>query len=141
IRHIDFNDAGQLDQIDRTTAADILETVQGEAGAIEPAPGHLPAMRTRCTAMGAPLISDEIQAAMGRTGTLWACEQENVKPDVLLLAKAFGAGLPLGAFIAARPIMQVLSHDPILGHITTFGGHPLSCAASLAALDLLARTD
>jgi acetylornithine/succinyldiaminopimelate/putrescine aminotransferase len=141
IRHIDFNDAGQLDQIDRTTAAVILETVQGEAGVIEPAPGYLRALRTRCTAVGALLIFDEIQAGMGRTGTLWAFEQENVKPDVLLLAKAFGAGLPLGAFIAARPIMQVLSHDPILGHINTFGGHPLSCAASLAALDLLARTD
>ena len=141
IRHIDFNAADQLDLIDRHTAAVILETVQGEAGVIEPAPGYLRALRTRCTAVGALLIFDEIQAGMGRTGTLWAFEQENVKPDVLLLAKAFGAGLPLGAFIAARPIMEVLSRDPILGHITTFGGHPLSCAASLAALDLIDRTD
>lgn len=141
IRHIDFNAADQLDHIGPSTAAVIVETIQGEAGVIEPVPGYLRALRMRCTAAGALLIFDEIQAGMGRTGTLWAFEQENAKPDILLLAKAFGAGLPLGAFIAARPIMACLSHDPVLGHLTTFGGHPLSCAASLAALDLLATTD
>jgi len=141
IRHIDFNAGEQLDHIDRSTAAVIVETVQGEAGVVEPAPGYLRALRTRCTAMGALLIFDEIQAGMGRTGTLWAFEQEDVVPDVLLLAKAFGAGLPLGAFISHPRILTVLAEDPILGHLTTFGGHPLSCAAALAALDLLTGTE
>lgn len=141
IRHIDFNAGDQLARINHSTAAVIVETVQGEAGVVEPAPGYLHALRTRCTAMGALLILDEIQAGMGRTGTLWAFEQEEVVPDVLLLAKAFGAGLPLGAFISHPGILSVLSEDPILGHLTTFGGHPLSCAAALAALDLLTEPE
>ncbi len=139
VRHIDFNDADQLDRIDDRTAAIILETVQGEAGVIEPAPGYLKAVRHKCNESGALLILDEIQAGMGRTGSLWAFEQEGIEPDILLLAKAFGGGLPLGAFIADHTIMSSLSHDPILGHMTTFGGNPLCCAAGLAALRFIAE--
>lgn len=135
IRHMNFNSFDDLSSITSKTAAVILEPVQGEAGVIEPAAGYLQAVRQRCDETGALLIFDEIQAGMGRTGTLWAFEQENVVPDILLLAKAFGGGLPLGAFISGREIMHVLAHDPILGHITTFGGNPLCCAASLAVLN------
>ena len=85
------------------------------------------------------MILDEIQTGMGRTGSMFAFEKENVKPDILLLAKAFGGGLPLGAFIASQEIMKALSHDPPLGHMTTFGGHPLSCASSLAAFEILEK--
>lgn len=141
IRHIDFNAPDQFELIDNAVAAVIVETVQGEAGVIAPAPGYLQALRAHCNSTGALLIFDEIQAGMGRTGSLWAFEQENAVPDILLLAKAFGAGLPLGAFIADQSMMALLARDPVLGHLTTFGGHPLSCSASLAALKLLTETD
>lgn len=137
IRHITFNVIDDLSTITNKTAAVIIEPVQGEAGAIVPDKGYLKAVRDRCDQTGALLILDEIQTGMGRTGTLWAFEQEGVVPDILLLAKALGGGLPLGAFISSREKMHVLSHDPILGHLTTFGGHPLSCAASLAALEII----
>lgn len=139
IRHIDFNAFADLQHITSKTAAVIMEPVQGEAGVIEPVEGYLQAVCDRCRETGALLIFDEIQSGMGRTGTLWAFEQEHVVPDVLLLAKAFGGGLPLGAFIARREMMQALAHHPILGHITTFGGNPLCCAASLAALKTITQ--
>jgi len=134
IRHIHFNAFEDIELINGQTAAVIIEPVQGEAGAIAPSVGYLMALRKRCDQTGTLLIFDEIQTGMGRTGSMWAFEHENVLPDILLLAKAFGGGLPLGAFVSSQQIMSVLSHDPILGHLTTFGGHPLSCAASLEAI-------
>ena len=137
IRHIDFNSFEDLNLINPQTAAVIMEPIQGEAGVILPEPGYLNAVKERCKETGALFILDEIQTGMGRTGSLWAFEQENVIPDILLLAKAFGGGLPLGAFISSHEIMNALSHDPPLGHLTTFGGNALSCAASLAALNII----
>ncbi len=136
-RHIDFNSIEDLSAITEKTAAVIIEPIQGEAGVRLPSEGYFKALRNRCDQTGTLLIIDEIQTGMGRTGKLWAFEHEGVVPDILLLAKAFGGGLPLGAFISSQEKMQVLSHDPILGHLTTFGGHPLSCAASLAAFQII----
>ncbi len=141
VKHIDFNDFDDLDKITDHTAAIIIEPVQGEAGAIVPSAGYLHAVRNRCHETGTLLIFDEIQTGMGRTGSMWAFQQEEVIPDILLLAKAFGGGLPLGAFISSQKIMKVLSQDPILGHLTTFGGHPLSCAAGLEAINILVEND
>jgi len=137
IHHINFNSFSDLDAINNTIAAVIIEPVQGEAGVIEPSTGYLKAVKKRCEEMGALLILDEIQTGMGRTGTLWAFEKENVVPDILLLAKAFGGGLPLGAFISDREIMKTFAENPPLGHMTTFGGNPLCCAASLEALNII----
>ena len=137
IRHIDFNSFDDLDFISKRTAAVIVEPIQGEAGVILPSVGYLAAMQSRCHEMGALLILDEIQTGMGRTGSLWAFQQENIIPDILLLAKAFGGGLPLGAFISSQDIMDVLSHEPPLGHLTTFGGNALSCLAGLAVLNFI----
>lgn len=141
IRHIDFNSEADLEKIDRRTAAVIVETVQGEAGLILPVPSWLRALRRRCDETGALLILDEIQAGMGRTGRLFAFEHYEIAPDILLLAKGFGGGMPLGAFIARREVMQTLAHDPVLGHITTFGGHPVCAAAGLATLEVLLESD
>jgi len=137
IRHISFNEASDLETIDQETAAVVVETVQGEAGVILPNPSWLWALRHRCNEVGALLILDEIQAGMGRTGRLFAFEKYGIVPDILLLAKGFGGGMPLGAFVARRELMQTLSHDPVLGHITTFGGHPVCVAAGLATLEIL----
>jgi acetylornithine/succinyldiaminopimelate/putrescine aminotransferase len=141
IQHITFNDDADLARIDDRVAAVVVETVQGEAGVYPPRAAWLQALRQRCTETGALLILDEIQAGMGRTGSLFAFEQYGIVPDVLLLAKGFGGGMPLGAFVARRELMQLLTHDPVLGHITTFGGHPVSAAAGLATLKLLVETD
>ncbi len=141
IRHIDFNNDENLALIDTHTAAVIVETVQGEAGLIPPRPEWLRALRRRCDATGALLVLDEIQAGCGRTGSLFAFEKFGVKPDILLLAKGFGGGMPIGAFIASRELMQTLSFDPPLGHITTFGGHPVSAAAALATFEILLEGD
>ncbi|MEO6131571.1 MAG: aspartate aminotransferase family protein [Saprospiraceae bacterium] len=137
VRHMHFNSIEDSNDITERTAAVIIEPIQGEAGVILPSEGYLKAIRSRCDKVGALLIFDEIQTGMGRTGTMWAFEQEDVIPDILLLAKALGGGLPLGAFISSEEIMKVLSHDPPLGHITTFGGNALSCAASLAAINII----
>ncbi len=137
IRYIDFNSEADLKKIDRRTAAVVVETIQGEAGLITPDPEWLHALRARCDETGALLILDEIQAGIGRTGHLFAFEQYGIVPDILLLAKGFGGGMPLGAFIARREIMQTLTQDPVLGHITTFGGHPVCTAAGLATLEVL----
>lgn len=141
IQHIDFNCDENLEKIDRHTAAVVVETVQGEAGIILPRPEWLQALRRRCDETGALLILDEIQAGMGRTGHLFAFEKYGIVPDILLLAKGFGGGMPLGAFIARREVMQTLTHDPVLGHITTFGGHPVCAAAGLATLEILLEGD
>src|SRR5688572_15155064 len=137
IRHIDFNNEGDLKVITERTAAIIIEPIQGEAGVILPEHGFLKAVRKRCDTTGALLIFDEIQTGMGRTGTLWAFEKENVTPDILLVAKAFGGGLPLGAFISSPEFMNVLSQPAPLGHLTTFGGNSLSCAASYEAINII----
>ncbi|MEZ5040912.1 MAG: aminotransferase class III-fold pyridoxal phosphate-dependent enzyme [Saprospiraceae bacterium] len=137
IKHIDFNCETCLQKITEKTACVIVETVQGEAGVYPPLPGYLSQLRKRCDEVGALLVLDEIQAAYGRTGTLWGFEQHGIVPDVLLLAKGMGGGMPIGAFVASQEIMKALSTAPILGHITTFGGHPVSCAAALATLQTL----
>lgn len=137
IFHYNFNSDEVINAIDTTTACVILEPVQAEAGVIQPNLKWLQALREKCNEHCALLIFDEIQTGFGRTGSLWAFEQLNVIPDVLLLGKALGGGMPLGAFIAHQKMMSTLSYNPVLGHITTFGGHPVSCAAGKAALEVL----
>lgn len=137
IGHLDFNCEQCLERITHKTAAVILETVQAEWGIRKPRTEWLQAVKKRCEEVGALLILDEIQAGYGRTGSLWAFEQYGVVPDILLLAKGMGGGMPIGAFVASKVVMQALSDRPILGHITTFGGHPVSCAAGLATLQTL----
>lgn len=137
IKHIAYNDWSHLREITHKTAAVFVETVQGEAGIVPPTEGYLSALKERCQEVGTLLIADEIQAGMGRTGTLWAFEQQNFVPDILLLAKGLGGGMPIGAFISSKEVMWSLTSDPILGHITTFGGHPVSCAAGYATLKTL----
>ena len=141
IRHINYNHFEDLARITERTAAVVVETVQGEAGVIPPDPAWLPALRARCTETGTLLILDEIQAGYGRTGSLFAFSQFGIVPDILLLAKGFGGGMPLAAFVASRAHMQALTHDPVLGHITTFGGHPVAAAAGLATLKELLHGD
>lgn len=137
IRHVEFNCELCFDKITTKTACVIVETVQGEWGVRPPIEGYLKKLRQRCDEVGALLILDEIQAGYGRTGTLWAFEQHDVVPDILLLAKGMGGGMPIGAFVANRAVMNTLTFDPVLGHITTFGGHPVSCAAGVATLEIL----
>ena len=137
IGHLDFNCDHCLHRITERTAAVVLETVQAEWGIRKPRPEWLRAVRRRCDKTGTLLILDEIQAGMGRTGTLFAFEQYGVVPDILLLAKGFGGGMPLGAFVASKKVTDLFTDDPVLGHITTFGGHPVSCAAGLATLRAL----
>ena len=134
IRFLDFNQPDQLDQITHKTAGVIVEPVQGEAGVIFPEDHYLDKLKARCNETGALLIFDEVQTGFGRIGDLFAFQQFDVIPDILVLGKALGGGLPLGAFISSGRIMKTLTHNPELGHITTFGGHPLSCAAGLGAL-------
>ncbi len=119
-RLLPFNDIHAIDQITEKTAAVIMEPIQAEAGVILPQPAFLPEIRKRCNETGALLIFDEIQTGVGRTGTLFFFEQQGVIPDILLLAKSLGGGLPLGAFISSQQYMQLLTHDPVLGHLTTF---------------------
>ena len=137
IRHIHFNRIADLSQITPNTACVVVEPVQGEAGVIPAETSYLKALRERCTQTGTMLVFDEIQTGLGRTGKMFAFEHYGVVPDILVLAKALGGGLPLGAFIAEREIMWSLTNNPVLGHITTFGGNPISCAAALAALEVL----
>ncbi len=141
IRHLEFNCEWCLQRISERTAAVIVETVQAEWGIRRPWNDFLKKLRQRCDETGSLLILDEIQAGMGRTGTLFAFEQYGIIPDILLLAKGLGGGMPIGAFIASREVMHSLARDPILGHITTFGGHPVSCAAALATLQNLLDSD
>ena len=137
VQAIEFNDPAQLDRITRRTACVLVEPVQGEAGVRVPQPGYLEALRRRCDEVGALLVFDEIQTGLGRTGELFAMQKYGVVPDIVCLAKAFGGGMPLGAFVARHEIMDTLQSNPVLGHITTFGGHPVCCAAGLAALEYL----
>lgn len=134
---IRFNNIDDLELISGETACVVIETVQGEAGIRVPDLAYMQALRDRCSRTGTLLILDEIQAAFGRTGKLFAFEHFNIKPDILVLAKALGGGMPIGAFISSNGVMSSLKENPILGHITTFGGHPVCCAAGLAALEVL----
>ena len=137
----EFNSDDAIDAITQNTAAIILETVQAEAGVILPKPSWLKKIRDKCDSTGTMLIFDEIQVGFGRTGKLMAFENFNVTPDILCLAKAMGSGMPIGAFISSADNMNKLTYNPALGHITTFGGHPVSCAASLAGLNVILDED
>ena len=134
---IRFNNIDDLSLITERTACVLCEPVQGEAGVRPPKDGYLQALRKRCTEVGALLIFDEIQTGMGRTGEMFAMQKYGVTPDIVCLAKALGGGMPLGAFVSSQQIMSTLTHNPVLGHITTFGGHPVCCAAGLAAMKFL----
>ena len=136
-QHIDFGDMTSLDLIDFKTAAVIIETVQGEAGVRIANKSYFKKLREKCTETGTLLILDEIQCGFGRTGKLWAFEHYGIQPDILLAAKGMGGGMPIGCFISSKEIMSSLKQNPILGHITTFGGHPISTAASLATLETI----
>ncbi|HRP31897.1 MAG TPA: aspartate aminotransferase family protein [Agriterribacter sp.] len=137
ILHLDYNSFDDLRYITTDTACVIAETVQAERGVIAPTLAWMQALRKKCSETGCLLVLDEIQTGFGRTGSLWGFEQLNVIPDIVLMGKALGGGMPLGAFIADRQLMQSFTNNPVLGHITTFGGHPVSCAAGLAAMKVL----
>lgn len=134
---IHYNSISDLELITSQTAAVIIETIQGEAGAVEPENGYLKQLRKKCDETAALLILDEIQAGFGRTGKLWAFEHYGIVPDILTLSKGMGGGLPIGAFIASKDLMNTLTFNPVLGHITTFGGNAVCCAASLATLNVI----
>lgn len=137
ISFIEFNNPLDLEQITTETAAVILETIQGEAGIRVPDVNYMQRLRKRCDETGSLIILDEIQTGFGRTGKMFGFEHFNIIPDILLLAKGMGGGMPIGAFISSKAIMSSLQENPILGHITTFGGHPVSCAAGLANLNVI----
>ncbi len=137
IRHLEFNNFQHIDQVTERTACVVIEPIQAEAGIILPEKGFLQAIRKRCNETGALLIYDEIQMGFGRTGKMFCFELENTIPDVLCLAKGMGGGMPIGAFISSNEIMRTLTFNPVLGHITTFGGHPVCCASALANIEVL----
>ncbi|MDN3686417.1 aspartate aminotransferase family protein [Cyclobacterium jeungdonense] len=137
IRQIAYGNKDHLEDITTDTAAIILETIQGEAGVQVAEIGYFQALRKKCNETGTLLILDEIQAGFGRTGTFWAFEDFGIQPDILVCAKGMGGGMPIGSFISSREIMSVLKNNPLLGHITTFGGHPVSAAASLATIQVI----
>ena len=139
VRHIRYNSFEDLQYITTRTAGVLVEPVQGEAGVIVPAEGYLEALRARCDEVGAMLIFDEIQMGFGRSGAMFACQKYGVTPDIICLAKALGGGMPLGAFVSNHDTMNLLTHNPVLGHITTFGGHPVCCAAGLAAFNYIQK--
>jgi acetylornithine/N-succinyldiaminopimelate aminotransferase len=135
--HYDFNSDELIDAVNEHIACVIIETIQGEAGVIKPKPDWIKRLRKKCNESGTLLVLDEIQCGFGRTGKLWGFGHFDIVPDILLLGKALGGGMPMGAFIASHALMRSLTHDPVLGHITTFGGHPLCCAAGMAAMNVL----
>ncbi len=139
VSHIDFNDDTQLGKITQKTSCVILEPVQAENGVRPPENDYLKKVRHRCDQVGALMILDEIQTGFGRTGTLFAHQKYHVVPDIMCIGKAMGGGMPVSAFVAPKDIMQSLAHKPALGHITTFGGHPVSVAAAFAALNVLSE--
>jgi len=141
VQFIQFNHLPDLEKITTRTAAVFVETVQGEAGIRIADPAYFKALRAKCTETGTLLVLDEIQCGFGRTGKMFGFEHYDIIPDILLLAKGIGGGMPIGAFISATEIMQSLATNPILGHITTFGGHPVSCAAGLATLQTIVEED
>ncbi|MFB6305718.1 MAG: aspartate aminotransferase family protein, partial [Flavobacteriales bacterium] len=136
---IHINDHQKLDRINKNTACVIIEPIQGDAGVRIPNPSYLKALRNKCNETGTLLIFDEIQTGFGRTGKMFAYEHTGVLPDIITLAKGMGGGMPIGAFAASENIMKTLSFDPILGHITTFGGNPVSCAAASASINVIIK--
>ena len=141
VSFLQFNDTFQLDKITTKTAAIVLETIQGGAGFIEPQNDYLKKVKARCQQVGALLILDEIQPGMGRTGKLFGFENYEVVPDILVTGKGLGGGMPIGAFTASAKVMLLLSDNPKLGHITTFGGHPVIAAAALATLQEITESN
>lgn len=141
VRQIEFNNYCHLEKITDKTACVVLEMVQAEAGVVEIEEHFIETLKKRCQRNGVLIIVDDIQMGLGRTGSLFSFEPYDFVPDILVLAKALGAGMPLGAFIAPKKIMDTLAFRPELGHITTFGGHPVSCAAALAGLEVLLSGD
>jgi acetylornithine/succinyldiaminopimelate/putrescine aminotransferase len=141
IRFLHFNNFEDLNQISEKTAAVVVEAVQAEAGIILPKKGFLEALRQRCDEMGCQLILDDIQMGFGRTGKLFSFQNFDFIPDIMALAKGMGGGMPIGAFVSSKEKMNLLQHQPALGHITTFGGHPVSSAAALASLEVLCESD
>lgn len=137
IHHCEYGSQEAIDAINTQTACVIAETVQAEKGVFAPTKEWMQALRTKCTETGTLLVLDEIQTGFGRTGTLWGFEAYDIVPDIILLGKALGGGMPLGAFVASQEHMRSLTADPVLGHISTFGGHPVSCAAGMAAMQVL----
>ncbi len=137
--HYDYNSTELINAINKDTACVLIETVQAEAGVIEPRQEWLQQLRDKCTETGTILIFDEIQCGFGRTGSLWGFQHYNIIPDIMLLGKALGGGMPLGAFISSTELMAAFTDNPVLGHITTFGGHPVSCAAGMAAMKALLK--
>lgn len=137
ILHLNYNEHSSLEHITEDVAAVFAETIQAESGVHAPSFEWMQALREKCTATGTLLVLDEIQAGFGRTGTLWAFEQYGIVPDILLLGKALGGGMPLGAFVSSHKNMWTLTENPVLGHITTFGGHPVCCAAGYAGMKAL----
>jgi acetylornithine/succinyldiaminopimelate/putrescine aminotransferase len=137
VSHLTYNDPAVIEAINDQTNCVIIETIQAEAGVIEPHIEWIQAIRTKCTATGTLLIFDEIQCGFGRTGKLWGFQHYNVVPDIVLLGKALGGGMPLGAFVASHQLMNELTYNPVLGHISTFGGHPVCCSAGMAAMNVL----
>jgi acetylornithine/N-succinyldiaminopimelate aminotransferase len=135
--HYNYNSTELIDAINEHTACVLIETIQAEAGIVMPDQAWLEALRKRCSETGTLLVFDEIQCGFGRTGKLWGFEHFGIVPDILLLGKALGAGMPLGAFVSSRELMMQLTDAPVLGHITTFGGHPVSCAAGMAGMQAL----
>lgn len=141
VLHLDYNSHSAIEEISIKTACVVVEPVQAERGIITPEKSWMKAIQKKCRETGALLILDEIQTGFGRTGTLWGYQQFKIVPDIVALGKALGGGMPLGAFIAKKKMMHVLADNPVLGHITTFGGHPACCAAGLAAFKVLLNLD
>jgi len=139
VLHLEYGSLESLEYISEKTACVVAEPVQAEKGVVSPSADWMQALRKKCTETGALLVLDQIQTGFGRTGSLWNLQTTDIIPDVLLLGKALGGGMPLGAFIANKQLMRRLAENPVLGHITTFGGHPVSCAAGLAAMKVLLR--
>lgn len=141
VYHHTYNSQAFVDAIDADTACVIIEAVQSEAGIVAPNADWLLQLRKKCDEHCALLILDEIQTGFGRTGTLWAFEQLGIVPDILLLGKALGGGMPMGAMVSSKELMSTFTHNPVLGHMTTFGGHPVCCAAGMAAMQVLFDED
>ncbi|OQP64896.1 aminotransferase class III [Niastella vici] len=139
VLHLEYDSFESLQEINNQTACVIAETIQAERGVVAPSGEWMTALEQKCRETGTLLVLDEIQTGFGRTGSLWGFEQFKVVPDIVLMGKALGGGMPLGAFVADRKLMQVLTENPVLGHITTFGGHPVCCAAGLAAFKVLLK--
>ncbi|MFA6151525.1 MAG: aspartate aminotransferase family protein [Chitinophagaceae bacterium] len=137
VGHYDYNSQAMIDTIDKDTACVLIESVQSEAGIIAPDPEWIKALRQKCNDTCTLLIMDEIQTGFGRTGKMWGFQHTEIIPDMILLGKALGGGMPMGALVTSTQMMNCFTHNPVLGHMTTFGGHPVCCAAGDAAMDVL----